>query len=279
MLSPLRKEHLAKKWWRVIYPIVVHFLIFQAVGGIFIGYFVYMYGNSKNIYYDNAVVATGLSGICTVFPALFLYRKDKIRRMAGGLLPGTGKNKISVRDGAFLLILGAGCAHFFNLVVGILQIVLQSTQYQESMELMTSGKGIWMLIFWMGIVAPVSEEITFRWLIYLRLRDYLNVRRAAVISGVIFGLYHGNLLQAVYATILGIIFAYVLEATGNLFSSVLLHIGANVWSLVITEISGRLLNSRWLNVLGIAIFVLFVVSARLLQYFFQKGRKRNERCI
>lgn len=249
------------------------------MGLLIIDFLMRLYGRNVNVYYDNAILVTGLSGLCTIIPALYLYKKDRVRRMAGGLLPGTGKNKISVRDGAFLLILGAGCAHFFNLVVGILQIVLQSTQYQESMELMTSGKGIWMLIFWMGIVAPVSEEITFRWLIYLRLRDYLNVRRAAVISGVIFGLYHGNLLQAIYATILGIIFAYVLEATGNLFSSVLLHIGANVWSLAITEISGRLLNSRWLNVLGMAILVLFVISAGLLRYFLQKGRKRNGRCI
>ena len=249
------------------------------MGLLIIDFLMRLYGRNVNVYYDNAILVTGLSGLCTIIPALYLYKKDRVRRMAGGLLPDTGKNKISVRDGFFLLILGAGCAHFFNLVVGILQIVLQSTQYQESMELMTSGKGIWMLIFWMGIVAPVSEEITFRWLIYLRLRDYLNVRRAAVISGVIFGLYHGNLLQAIYATILGIIFAYVLEATGNLFSSVLLHIGANVWSLAITEISGRLLNSRLLNVLGIAILVLFVISAGILRYFLQKGRKRNGRCI
>lgn len=249
------------------------------MGILIIDFLMRLYGRNVDVYYENAILVTGLSGFCTIIPALYLYKKDRVRRMAGGLLPGTGKNKISVKDGVFLLILGAGCAHFFNLVVGILQIILQSTQYQESMELMTSGKGIWMLIFWMGIVAPVSEEITFRWLIYLRLRDYLNVKWAAVISGVIFGLYHGNLLQAVYATILGIIFAYVLEATGNLFSSVLLHIGANVWSLAITEISGRLLNSRWLNVLGIAILVLFVVSAGLLRYFLQKGRKRNGRCI
>lgn len=238
-----------------------------------------VYGNYVDVYYKNAVMVTGLSGLCTMIPALFFYKRDKVRRMAGGLLPGVGKNKISFQEGIFLLILGAGAAHFFNLVVSILQIVLQNTQYQESMAQITNGKSIWMLILWMGIISPISEEVTFRWVIYLRLRDYMKKSLAAVISGVIFGVYHGNFVQAVYATILGVIFAYVLEATGNLLSSVLLHIGANVWSLILTEISGRLLESRWISVFGIFVLLLFVVSGVLFRYFIQKGKKRNLRCI
>ena len=55
---------------------------------------------------------------------------------------------------------------------------------------------------------------------------------AAVISGLIFGIYHGNLVQAVYASLLGIVFAYILDISGCLWSSVLLHMGANIWSLI-----------------------------------------------
>lgn len=51
------------------------------------------------------------------------------------------------------------------------------------------------MIFWMGIVAPAAEEMIFRWLIYLRLRDWLKMPVAAVISGLIFGIYHGNIVQ------------------------------------------------------------------------------------
>lgn len=52
-----------------------------------------------------------------------------------------------------------------------------------------------MMIFWMGIIAPAAEEMIFRWLIYLRLRDWLKMPVAAVISGLIFGIYHGNIVQ------------------------------------------------------------------------------------
>lgn len=257
----------------------MHFFIFQGIGTLLIFFLMSVLGKGQEVYYENAVLVTGLSGLCTVFPAVFLYKKDKIRRMAGGLLPGIGQNRLTCKDGILLLILGAGAAHFFNFVVGILQLILESTQYQENMARMTNGKSLLMLIFWMGIVAPVSEEITFRWLVYLRLRDYVKVRWAAVISGVLFGVYHGNILQAVYAAILGIIFAYVLEATGNLLSSILLHMGANIWSLIISQFAGNLVSSTWINIFGMAILCLFAVSGVILAYYLSKGKKRNQRCI
>ena len=65
----------------------------------------------------------------------------------------------------------------------------------------------------------------FRWLVYLRLRDHFSVLVSAVISAAFFGIYHGNVLQAVYAFILGALFAWFLEMGGNKWTSVLMHIG------------------------------------------------------
>mgnify|MGYP000730154661 CR=1 FL=1 len=87
------------------------------------------------------------------------------------------------------------------------------------------------LILSMGIIAPLAEEIVFRWLIYLRLRIYAN-GSSCCNFWLIFGIYHGNLVQAVYASLLGIVFAYILDISGCLWSSVLLHMGANIWSLI-----------------------------------------------
>ena len=94
----------------------------------------------------------------------------------------------------------------------------------------------------MGIVAPFAEEVVFRWLVFLRMRDNLRVITAAVLSGLAFGIYHMNLVQGVYAAILGTLFALLLEWKGNLFTSVLLHIGANVWSLMVSDVMLYLLD-------------------------------------
>ena len=54
--------------------------------------------------------------------------------------------------------------------------------------------------------------------------------------------YIRDLVQGVYATILGTLFALLLEWKGNLFASVFLHIGANVWSLVVSDVMLYLLE-------------------------------------
>lgn len=280
MLSPLRKESPLRKCGRVLWPVVMHFLIFQIAGNLILLLLMGLSGQEGvTIYNNNAIVITGVAGLCVLFPALYLYTRDQKRRMAGGLLPGVGENHLSLWDGVLLLILGAGAAHFFNMIVNILQIFIRSTTYQENMAQITEGKSLLMMIFWMGIIAPVSEEVVFRWLLYLRLRDYMKTGAATVISGVIFGIYHGNITQAIYASILGIVFAYVLEMTGNLLSSVLLHIGSNIWSLVISEAALQLTDPQALSILGMGILVLFILAGIIYAYFMKRGKRRKKRCV
>lgn len=137
-----------------------------------------------------------------------------------------------------------------------------------------------MLLLWMGIVAPVAEEMIFRWLVYLRLRDYLRVGAAVVISAAAFGIYHGNLPQAIYAGLVSAVFAYLLEKSGNLWSCVLLHIGANTWSLILSEYGLFLLvrdyGPQMLLCLYTGLSVIMVIG---VIYFADKGNKRKSRAV
>ena len=63
-----------------------------------------------------------------------------------------------------------------------------------------------------------------------------------MISAAFFGIYHGNVLQAVYAFVLGGIFAWFLEMGGNKWTSVLMHIGANTWILIFSEYAQTLVE-------------------------------------
>ena len=79
---------------------------------------------------------------------------------------------------------------------------------------------------------------------------------AMVISGVFFGIYHGNLVQGVYASILGILFAYFMELTGSLWASVLLHVGANIWSLILPELAGVILKKYPMGVMLLLLILM-----------------------
>ena len=233
-------------------------------------------GNAQERYYSYTLVITGLTGVLVMFPAVYFYRKDRIGRLIGGLT-SVEEQRLSIPEMLLLLAAGAGFAQYANVLVAILQNWISSS-YGETMTKITSGKSLFMMIFWMGIIAPVAEEMLFRWLIYLRLRDYMRMGAAAVISGLIFGIYHGNLVQAVYAGILGMVFADFLEISGCLWSSVLLHMGANIWSLVSPDLVNWMLQKNPMYIL-IMLFALILILVYGFLYFRARAKGRTKRVL
>ena len=229
-------------------------------------------------YYNHAILITGLTGIATMLPSLYFYQKDRRARMIGGIIKSGVMRHLKIGECVRILLMGAGFAQFANMLVNILGSFLNADAYQESMSQMTDGKSLLFLIVCMGIIAPLAEEIVFRWLIYLRLRDYMRSGEAIVISGLFFGIYHGNLVQGVYASILGCLFAYFLEQTGSLWTSVLLHMGANIWSLVLPELAAWLLDRY---PMGIAVMLVLLLTGMCagISYFRNRTDTEQRRII
>ena len=147
-------------------------MISQIVAGTALAVFARIAANSAETYYNYTIFLTGLTGILAMIPALYFYRRDKVRRIVGGLIPAQKKVPLSLLEIILLLLAGAGFAQYGNFLMAILQSFINSSAYQESMTRITEGKSLLMMIFWMGIIAPAAEEMIFRWLIYLRLRDW-----------------------------------------------------------------------------------------------------------
>ena len=67
------------------------------------------------------------------------------------------------------------------------------------------------------IVGPIAEELVFRGMIFGKLRRAFSFWPAAIISGIMFGVFHMNIMQGVYASVLGVLLAYVYEKTDYLW--------------------------------------------------------------
>lgn len=80
-------------------------------------------------------------------------------------------------------------------------------------------------VFSISILAPLLEEVLFRGAIqgYL-MRHFKKPWVAIIISALIFGIYHMNPVQVVYATLLGIVLGWIYYRTGNLLSVIVGHI-------------------------------------------------------
>ena len=86
-----------------------------------------------------------------------------------------------------------------------------------------------------GIIPAIGEELTYRGLMYGHYRKR-SALMGALLTGLIFGMMHGNLNQMTYAFAMGFVFAMVDEATGSTVSSMVMHALVNCGSVVIIYI-------------------------------------------
>lgn len=90
-----------------------------------------------------------------------------------------------------------------------------------------------------------------------KLRRYGD-KIAIVTTALLFGLFHTNFSQFFYATVLGIIFAYVVLKTGTIKYSIILHIFVNMMgSFIIPLIIGDGSN---LVAYGCVLFLIVLIS-------------------
>ncbi len=95
----------------------------------------------------------------------------------------------------------------------------------------TANMGVTFVI--MVICAPLFEEYIFRKLIVDRTVRY-GQGVAVVISGLMFGLFHGNLNQFVYATAMGMFLAFLYVKTGKLKITIAIHMIVNFMGSVVS---------------------------------------------
>ena len=66
-------------------------------------------------------------------------------------------------------------------------------------------------MFFVGILAPVCEEVVFRGAIFGGMKKEGNIFKAVMVSGLLFGLLHMNINQASYAFVIGILLMFILS--------------------------------------------------------------------
>lgn len=86
-----------------------------------------------------------------------------------------------------------------------------------------------------GILAPIAEELVFRKTLIDKLGRYGD-KTAIIVSAAAFALFHGNIIQFVYAFFMGIIFGYIYRRSGNIINTMILHILININGSVISMI-------------------------------------------
>ena len=97
-------------------------------------------------------------------------------------------------------------------------------------EELTIGMFLYSVIF-----APFSEELIFRGVTLRQARRALPFWAANIMQAALFGVFHMNMIQGIYAFFLGLILGYICERGNSIYHSILLHMLFNFWAAVISE--------------------------------------------
>ncbi|HIX14168.1 MAG TPA: CPBP family intramembrane metalloprotease [Candidatus Hungatella pullicola] len=176
---------------------------------------------------DSVGICTLASAICG---AVFLWVHGKEEEQKGRK---NSVRRIWVKGAGWIALLGSLLAVSLNCLIQILNLYAFSPTYSQVSQELYSSPVIWQIG---GIVflIPFNEEMMFRALGYIPAKDQLGFWPAAVLSSLLFGLYHGNLVQGVYAFCLGLTMAWLCQTSKSIWASVLFHISANLCSIILT---------------------------------------------
>ena len=273
----MRQKITAGRLWGLISPMVLYMIVQVVVSGIvtfgiiFAANFVLhdyaTFSASKigmKIAEENILLELLISQIITA-PILIKWLKDDIN-----LDKETGFFKKFKRTSAFkfLLIIPFGITTMFcaNYFVSILQMFMPEfmiDSYVGTSEALTSGPFIIQALA-TAVGAPIVEELMFRGVIYRRLRRMAGVIPSAIIVSLLFGVYHGNWIQAPYAFLLGLACVYVI-------APMILHGTANFVAVLITffaTISGESMVDQQItySVQDLIVLIVFVIITGILTF-------------
>ncbi|MBR6627763.1 MAG: HAD hydrolase-like protein [Lachnospiraceae bacterium] len=98
------------------------------------------------------------------------------------------------------------------------------------------GGNVLLGILCFGLITPVAEELMFRGVIYNTIREVMGRKISCLLTAVLFGLYHGNTTQALYAFAMGVFFVYAYEYFGSFKWPVILHMLVNTVAYLLSAL-------------------------------------------
>lgn len=139
------------------------------------------------------------------------------------------------------------------------QIGLSAMAAMEVASIQTTGLSMFLYVSFLG---PLAEELLFRGLL-LRILEPYGKQPAIFFSALLFGLFHGNIVQIPFAFIVGLVLAYV-AIEYSITWAILLHVINN---FVLADLMGRLdgilptgvLDGIFYGILGLAAVVTVIV--------------------
>lgn len=265
------KEAPMTKIWYVLFPALVFFFVREM--GAYIGQFIILnlVGTLPDalvekiiIWDETGTMIAGLTGngsaiiaaiafIITGIVCIKFFAKDDISKAEKAVKT---RPVLAKTPAAYVCMLIAVPAMVLglNYLFELLGITNMSEAYKQTSE-MQYAAAIPLALVVNGLLAPVVEEIIFRGVVFNRLKINNKFITSVIISALVFGVYHQNIVQGAYAFLMGCIIAVLYEWFGHFYVPVAVHVVSNVlvYLLTVTGLAAAIGINWWLCIGFLAI--------------------------
>jgi hypothetical protein len=194
-----------------------------------VAYFGYSFISLFHI--QDVMLQNGLGTVLLGLPAvMYLVLQDK-------------PNKEKVRfhllswKAVLLLLVIAVALELVTIEINIATSFVFSSYTTDSISTDVSSSSFLVSLICMAVLPAIFEELSFRGAFFQEYRDAYGAWAGALLSGFLFGLYHMNMRQFIYAFLCGVFFALLIEATDSIEASMILHFLMNTISCIAIYVS------------------------------------------
>lgn len=267
----IREWDSVRKTAYILLPLLIYYLIHdmaEVVLWFLLELFATGAGDGINVFLSqNGYTVRGILGGLAILAGLFSIRKGikeeiffrEKEEAEGWSLERKVSGYCFLAGFAFLAAFG------LNLLFDLVGLTGSSASFSQTVKAQYGVDFVCGLILY-GILSPIAEEAVFRGLIYNRMGRCFNWKIALFVSALIFGAYHGNVVQGVYGTILGILIAYTYERYKSFMAPVLFHAVANLSIYVITyhNALGQMekeikIAATGISLIGAALLLIYII--------------------
>lgn len=216
-------------------------------------------------------VATNLIALA-IFILIFVIAKKSFLKKIKVTLP----HKSSYLP---TIAIGGSAQYVTAFLLGMILLFLPKDwvdSFNQGNEMVENANGL-LAFLAVVILAPVFEEILCRGLILNTLRKAMPKWVAIVLSSAIFGIIHGNPIQFIYATALGILLGWLYTKFDSIWIPMLCHLVFNLMSMLNSYLDPE--NPIVKLLLGLIVFASIPIFALSLVYICLKKFKKEEAII
>ena len=211
---------------------------------------------TEKVNYLFSALAVMSSGI--VF--IFWYRSEVYGEIRGKLT-----QVVKIGNMCKFLCLALGCQLFVSGVLSILTEYFPKAfnEYGDTISTILSGSPIVVMLVTV-IVAPITEELIFRGVTLHMANRYVPFLTANILQAVLFGVYHGNFIQGIYAAGLGFILGLIGRKFRTIYAPILLHMMVNASAFLTMLFPESTFSYYSMLIIGLILIIAAIIAIKLM---------------